>query len=137
MRDIDEIWIVEPRGITIFNISKEDNIDPVLIGGFFASLQTFIHEIGEKDLNSLALGGSQIILYKGTDEFLFIARSPKKVKQKAILAHLKKVEKRFFKKYKALLKDWDGESSAFDSFEEDIEDIFKDTPERRAAESLW
>ena len=36
MRDIDEIWIVEPRGITIFNISKEDNIDPVLIGGFFA-----------------------------------------------------------------------------------------------------
>ena len=137
MRDIDEIWIVEPRGITIFNISKEDNIDPVLIGGFFASLQTFIHEIGEKELNALALGGSQIVLYKGTNEFLFIARSQKNVKQKTIQNHLKTVEKRFFKRYKKTLEDWDGESGQFRIFESDVEDIFKDTPERRAAESLW
>ena len=137
MRDIDEIWIVEPRGITIFNISKEDNIDPVLIGGFFASLQTFIHEIGEKELNALALGESQIVLYKGTDEFLFIARSQKNIKQKTIQNHLKTVEKRFFKRYGSILKNWDGESGQFRIFEGDVEDIFKDTPERRAAESLW
>ena len=68
---------------------------------------------------------------------MFIARSQKKIKQKIIQNHLKKVEKRFFKKFGAILKDWDGESSQFNTFEEDIEDIFKDTPERRAAESLW
>ena len=137
MREIDEIWIVEPRGITIFNISKEDNVDPILIGGFFASLQTFITELGEKELNALALGNSQIIIYKGKEEYLFIARSQKKIKQKKVQEHLKKVEKRFFKKYGAILENWDGESSQFKTFEDDIEDIFKDTPERRAAESLW
>ncbi|MHA1786082.1 MAG: hypothetical protein ACTSVY_13835 [Candidatus Helarchaeota archaeon] len=138
MRNIDEIWIVDSSGITLFNLSKEENIDPILIGGFFSSLNTFVSELGEKRLNSLSLGDSKITIYQGKRDFMFISRSRKEVKDKNIIENLKTVEKRFFKLYgKKLGKKWDGNTSYFKNFADFVEDIFKDTPERRAQESLW
>ena len=137
MRDIDEIWIVYPGGITLFNQSKEDNIDPTLIGGFFSSLNIFIEQLGEKKLNSISLGDSRITIYQGKHDLMYISRSRKGVKEKIIQEHLKTIEKRFIKLHEKNLESWDGNISYFANFGDFIEDIFKDTPERRIQESLW
>ncbi|NHI94049.1 MAG: hypothetical protein EAX96_16285 [Candidatus Lokiarchaeota archaeon] len=137
MRDIDEIWIVDGSGVTLFNISKGGTVDPTLLGGFFSSLNLFISQIGEKKLNSLSLGDSKIMLYQGKLDLMFISRSRKDVKEKEITEHLKTIEKRFIKLHEDKIKKWDGNTSYFENFGDFIEDIFKDSPERRIQESLW
>ena len=137
MRNVDEIWIVDPSGVTLFNLSKEDNIDPTLLGGFFSSLNMFIEQLGEKKLNSISLGDSKIMLYQGKFELMYISRSRKGVKEKVIQEHLNTIEKRFLKLHKDRIMSWDGNTTYFSNFGDFIEDIFKDSPERRIQESLW
>jgi len=136
MRDIDEIWIVKPGGITVFNQSK-DTIDPLLIGGFFSAIQTFVQQLGEKELKTMQLGDSKITIYIGQQGFLFISRSQKKVKEKKIFGHLKLVEAKFFEEYSDVLSKWTSDIKVFENFGAIIKEIFKDTPEKRAEKALW
>lgn len=136
MRDINEIWIIKPGGITLFNMSK-DSIDPVLIGGFFSAIQTFVEQIGEKELRTLQLGDSKITIYHGRDGYLFISRSEKKSKDKKIMESLRMVEIKFFEQYSDALTRYSIDVNIFRNFGEIIEDIFKDTPEKRTQEALW
>ena len=53
MREISEIWIIAPNGITVFNLQKDSNLDAVLMGGFFSAIHNFVSEIGESELKSL------------------------------------------------------------------------------------
>ena len=137
MRDIDEIWIINPYGITLFNISKEETVDATLFGGFFTAIQNFISSLGEKELKSLELGGSKLTIYHGNQDFLFVSRSQKSIKNKRIEEHLKLVEKEFFEAFGDILKIWNGNTEIFKDFEIKIEEIFKDTPEKRAEKALW
>ncbi|MHA1266084.1 MAG: hypothetical protein ACTSRS_12705 [Candidatus Helarchaeota archaeon] len=136
MRAIDEIWIVKPGGLTIFNKSK-NTIDPILIGGFFSAIQTFIEQIGETELKTLQLGDSKITIYQGRQGYLFIARSGKKPKDHKIIASLKLVEAKFFEHYGKYLNESFSDIDLFNDFSDIIEEIFKDTPEKRAEEALW
>ncbi len=136
MRDIDEIWIVKPGGITVFNQSK-DEVDPILIGGFFSAIQTFVEQLGEKELKTMQLGDSKITIYNAKQGYLFISRSQKKIKDKKIITHLKLVETKFFEEYGDILESWTSDVNAFQNFGEIIEEIFKDTPEKRAEKALW
>jgi hypothetical protein len=136
MRVIDEIWIIKPGGLTIFNMSR-DSIDPILIGGFFSAIETFIEQLGERELRTMQLGDSTITLYHGRDGYLFIARSGKKSKDKKILEYLKLVETRFFEQYGAELEKYAADIDVFQNFGAVIEEIFSDTPEKRTEEALW
>jgi hypothetical protein len=136
MRAIDEIWIIKPGGLTLFNLSK-DQIDPILIGGFFSAIQTFVEQLGEKELRTLQLGDSKITLYLGRDGYLFISRSGKKTKDKKIMDSLRIVETKFFEQYGDALARYSVDVDIFRDFGEVIEEIFKDTPEKRTEEALW
>ncbi|MHA1299206.1 MAG: hypothetical protein ACTSO9_07225 [Candidatus Helarchaeota archaeon] len=137
MREIDEIWIIEQSGLTLFNLSKEDSLETAMIGGFFAALQSMLESIGEKQIKSIILGESKIIIYNGSKGLLYISRSKRSVKDKNIEQHLKLVEKKFIEEYEDKLDPWDGNLDYFKGFGQKIEDIFKDTPEKRAEKALW
>ena len=137
MRAIDEIWIIKPGGLTIFNLSKEDAVDPILIGGFFSAIQTFAEQLGEKELKTLLFGESKITIYQGMQGYLFISRSTKKVNDKIINKNLKLVETKFFEQYGGKLEAFHSDISLFSDFGAVIEEIFADTPEKRAEEALW
>ncbi|MFX1453019.1 MAG: hypothetical protein ACFFCM_19450 [Promethearchaeota archaeon] len=137
MRDIEELWIINPYGITLFNISKEETVDAALFGGFFTAIQNFISSLGEKELKALELGESKLTIYHGNQDFLFVSRSKKSIKNKRIEEHLKLVEKEFFEAFGDILKIWNGNTALFKDFEQRIEEIFKDTPEKRAEKALW
>ncbi|MHA1379525.1 MAG: hypothetical protein ACTSRG_14220 [Candidatus Helarchaeota archaeon] len=136
MRAIDEIWIIQESGLTLFNLSK-DTIDSTLVGGFFSAIQTMLGSIGEQEIKSLVLGESKIKIFNGKFGLLFVSRSKKNVKDKVIEKLLKLVETRFIEEYKDKLDPWDGDTDQFMSFGNIIEDIFKDTPEKRAEKALW
>ena len=116
MRDISEIWIIASNGITIFNQQKESNVDAVLMGGFFSAIENFISEIGEKELKSLVLGNSKIIIYHGKKDLLFISRSAQKVKEKNVIKHLRLVESKFMEMFGEVIDVWDGNTDIFENF---------------------
>ncbi len=137
MRVISEIWIIDPSGITLFNLSKEASVDAILIGGFFSAIQNFISEIGESELKSLVLGSSKIMIYHGDKDYLFISRSDLKSKEKKIINYLKLVESKFIELYGQLLINWNGDTTFFNNFGQVIEKIFEDTPEKDIESAFW
>ncbi len=137
MRVINEIWIITSSGITLFNISKDEKIDPILFGGFFSAIQTFIKELGEKELKTLVLGDSKITIYQGKGGYLYLSRSTKKIKDETIINYLKLVEMKFFEQYSDILNREIVDLSLFGSFGNVINEIFEDSPEKRTKDALW
>lgn len=137
MKDIDEIWIVHKNGLTLFNLIREDDLDPDLLGGFFSSLNSYLKVMGNKRMNSISLGRSKILLFRGTDDILFISRSHKRIKDEIITNHIKLIEKKFIEQYGNILRNWNGKIDVFERFKVDVEELIKDTPETRAKKSLW
>ncbi|NHI94164.1 MAG: hypothetical protein EAX96_16860 [Candidatus Lokiarchaeota archaeon] len=136
MREIEEIWIINESGITLFNFSK-DELDPTLFGGFISAIQNFIKEIGNQKIESIIMGSSQLTLLKSKYDLIFVARSDKKIKKKNIEKHLNTVVKSFFELYEDEVKDWDCDSTKFDDFKDVIEYIFDDKPESKFEKSFW
>jgi hypothetical protein len=137
MRVVEEIWIVNRSGITMFNLSEGDKIDPQLIGGFFTAIQQFVESLGEKNLKTIILGDSKITVYQGFNELLFITRSKKDAKDKKLISYIEFVEEQFKSEFANIIDTWDGEMEIFDSFGNKIKEIFEDTPEKRTKEALW
>lgn len=137
MRVIDEIWIINTNGITLFNLSKEDRIDPQLFGGFVSAIENFIKSLGYKQINSILLGESKIMFYHGDQGLIFISRSRKKVKEKPIIKGLKLVEQIFLAQYRDIIKNWKGDQNSFSKFGDIIKEIFEDKPEKLIEKSLW
>jgi hypothetical protein len=137
MRTINEIWIITSSGITLFNISKDDKIDPLLFGGFLSAVQSFIKTLGENTLKTLVIGNSKITVYQGKKGLLFVSRSPQKTKDDSIIEYLKLVETKFREQYDVILDQPIQNPTLFEKFGDIIEEIFKDTPEQRTVKALW
>ena len=137
MRMIEEIWIVHPSGITLFNLTKGDKIDPVLFGGFFSALNSFIQQLGEKKLKTIIMGDSKLTIFQGYKGILFISRSKKGIKNKLIISNLKFVEDMFKKEFQDIIDTWNGDTNIFSNFGDMIKEIFEDTPEQRTKDALW
>lgn len=137
MRDVNEIWIINPDGITLFNQSKGEEAEANLMGGFFSALQSFTEELGEQQLKSIVLGNSKFTIYQCKGGYLFISRSHNKVSEKVVEKKLKLIESKFFEKYENYLDKWDKNTDCFKDFGKIIENLFDDTVEKRAKQSIW
>ncbi|TFF96188.1 MAG: hypothetical protein EU547_06720 [Promethearchaeota archaeon] len=137
MRVVEEVWIVNPSGVTMFNLSEGEKIDPQLIGGFFTAIQQFVESLGEKNLKTIILGDSKITVYQGFKNLLFIARSKKNVKDKKLISYIEFVEEQFKLEFGDIIDTWNGATEIFDPFGVRIKEIFEDTPEKRTKEALW
>jgi hypothetical protein len=137
MRVVNEIWIITSSGITLFNLSKDEKIDPLLFGGFFSAIQSFAQTLGESTLKTLVIGNAKLTVYQGKKGFLFVSRSPQKIKDDSIIDYLKLVETKFFEQYEMILDKPIQDTNIFKNFGDVIHEIFEDTPEKRAAKALW
>jgi len=137
MRIVNEIWIITPGGITLFNLSKDETIDPLIFGGFFSAIQSFVKTLGESTLKTLVIGNSKITVYQGKEGYLFVSRSPQKIKDDSVMDYLKLVETKFFEQYGLILDGPIPDTNIFKKFGDIIKEIFEDTPEKRTVKALW
>jgi len=137
MRIVNEIWIITSSGVTLFNLSKDEKIDPLLFGGFFSAIQSFVKTLGESTLKTLIIGNAKITVYQGKGGYLFVSRSAQKTKDDSIMEYLKLIESKFFEHYEVMLDRPILDINLFKDFGKIIEEIFEDTPEKRTIKALW
>ncbi|MHA1688131.1 MAG: hypothetical protein ACTSYC_04495 [Promethearchaeota archaeon] len=119
---IEDLWIMNNNsGIVVFSRVFDEKLDSQLFGGFINAINSFSEELNKEGLSSFELSKKQFIILKEGD-FLFIASSNPKIKEKKVLSELKVIASKFFEKYSHVLKDWDNDISVFSDFEKVIED---------------
>ncbi len=126
---IDDFWIVSFSGVTLYNYSTVENKKSLLLSGFFSAIQMFANELGDKSqfISSITLGKSIINFLINNDlKLYFISKSEKKIKEKVIVKHLKKIESLFLSEFKEKVENFDGDVGVFEPFEKTFEAYFKD-----------
>lgn len=102
----------------------------MLISSFFSAIQRFNYQLGDKKnrfINSLSLGESIInFLVDIEHELYFVSKSSNKVKHKVINNHLKEIQKIFISEFNQSIKNFDGEITQFEIFEDTFENYFQD-----------
>ena len=130
-RVFHDIWILTSGGITIFNTAKENTVkndnEEQLFGMGMSSLNTFASSFSEQGLSNVELEDSRFTFLK-KNEFIFIGSSPLKVKLKKVYSELELISKSFFKSCpEDFLDNWNGDTSVFSDFGNEIKDKIKDS----------
>jgi len=123
---LQDIWILSEGGIVVFNRVFNPKINEQLFGALMTALNSFAEELTEGGPMSFELSSVRYTIFK-SNNFLFIANSSKKIKEKSIKEELKKISEKFFIKYSKTLENWDNEISVFSDFQPEIEDSLEET----------
>ena len=123
---LQDIWILSEGGIVVFNRVYNPKINEQLFGALMTALNSFAEELIEGGPMSFELSSVRYTIFK-TNDFLFIANSNKKIKEKRVKEELQKISEKFFIKYAEPLENWDSEISVFSDFEPEIEDSLEET----------
>jgi len=114
LKALEDLWILTETGITLYTKAKEGKINEQLFGALMSAINSFAEGMG--GLSSLEISKKRVSIIK-KKEFLFIASSLLKTKEKRVLKELEEVSKKFFEKYSEKLKNWDMDISIFSDFE--------------------
>jgi len=128
---IQDLWILQQSGVVVYNRVFDSKVNEQLFGGLMSALHAFATELSSGGLTNFELSSIRFIILKD-NEFLFVANSAKKVKEKKVQEELRKVADRFFDKYPVdwFKNDWDGDVSYFTDFEEAIGEHLEDPIKR-------
>jgi len=126
MHGLIKLWIIEKEsGILIFEQVFEEIqiIDSDLISGFFVAMMSFAQETTNQEIEFIQL--KQIrISFKLLYRFIFAIATEHDVEYEETEEFLKKIHERFESKYKNVLQQgFVGETSIFNNFAQDIEDV--------------
>ena len=101
-------------------------VDPNLFGALMSALDSYARVLADGGLSSFEIEKRRFTLLK-REGFIFIANSSRKVKEKHVLKELNSVADKFFSIYELeFLKNWNGDTSAFANFEQEIKDSLKE-----------
>ena len=121
-------------GIVVFKRVFDEKVNEQLFGALMSALNSFAQELSSGGLTNFELSSIRFTILKGKDknqDFLFIANSAKKVKEKKVQDELKEIADKFFLKYSNVNWDnWDGEIDIFTNFEKNIEVHLEDPIKR-------
>ena len=121
-------------GIVVFKRVFDEKVNEQLFGALMSALNSFAQELSSGGLTNFELSSIRFTILKGKDknqDFLFIANSAKKVKEKKVQDELKEIADKFFLKYSSVNWDnWDGEIDIFTNFEKNI-DVHLEDPIKR------
>ena len=128
---IQDLWILQQSGVVVYNRVFDSKVNEQLFGGLMSALHAFATELSSGGLTNFELSAIRFTILKD-NEFLFVANSAKKVKEKRVQEELGKVADRFFNKYPLdwVKNDWDGDISYFTDFEEEIGEHLEDPIKR-------
>ena len=123
---VQDIWILNESGIVVFSRVFNPKVNEQLFGALMTALNSFASELAKGGLTSFELSAIRFTIYKDKD-FLFVANSAKKVKEKKVQDELQIIAEKFFDKYSDILASWDSDVNVFANFNDDIEDSLEDT----------
>jgi len=124
LKAIQDLWILTNTGVVLFNRVFDIQLKTQLFGALMSALNSFAEQLAEGGLSNFELSDKRFIIMKKKD-FLFVANSLKKIKEKKVIEQLGKISNRFFDKYSDILINWDNDISSFSNFEKDIEDTLQ------------
>ncbi len=92
-----------------------------------SALNSFAEEIAKGGLSNFQLSNKRFSIRK-RNNFIFVASSNPKVKEKKAISEMENIIEKFFDKYpEDILTNWDSDVSIFENFEESIEDSLEST----------
>ncbi len=124
MKVIQDLWILTNTGVVLFNRVFDIQLKTQLFGALMSALNSFAEQLAEGGLSNFELSDKRFIIMKKKD-FLFVANSLKKIKEKKVIEQLRKISNRFFDIYSDILINWDNDISFFSNFEKEIEDTLQ------------
>ena len=116
----DDLWILTGSGVVVFDHVVDVQLKSQLFGALMSALNSFAEQLAEGGLSNFELSEKRFIIMK-KNEFLFVASTTKKVKEKTVINQLENIANTFFEKYSDILKNWDQDISVFSDFKEEIE----------------
>ena len=124
MKVIQDLWILTNTGVVLFNRVFDIQLKTQLFGALMSALNSFAEQLAEGGLSNFELSDKRFIIMKKKN-FLFVANSLKKIKEKKVIEQLRKISNRFFDIYSDILINWDNDISFFSNFEKEIEDTLQ------------
>ena len=125
MKIIQDIWILDKAGVAIFHRAFEKTISPQMFGAMMSALHMFAEELTEGGLSNFELNERKYTIIKKSG-LLFVVNSSKNHKQKKVNRELERISKKFLKLYSEQLKNFKGETGAFEEFTSVIENALED-----------
>ena len=116
----DDLWVLTSSGVVVFDHVVDVQLKSQLFGALMSALNSFAEQLAEGGLSNFELSEKRFIIMK-KNEFLFVASTTKKVKEKTVINQLENIANTFFEKYSDILKNWDQDISVFSDFKEEIE----------------
>ena len=124
---IQDCWILTSDGISVFSRLHDESLNEQLFGALMSALNSFAEEIAKGGLSNFQLSNKRFSIRK-RNNFIFVASSNPKIKEKKAISELEVIIEKFFSRYpEDLLTNWDSDVSIFSNFEENIEDSLENT----------
>ena len=122
---IRDIWILSDGGHLLYKRIFDEKIDVQMYGSLMSALNSFALQIMEGGLKSIILDFIRFTVLK-VNNFLFVANSPNKVKEKKVQDELKNISSKFFKLYSLdwFEHEWDNDLKYFKDFGREIKNSF-------------
>ncbi len=133
---LKDLWILTSTGVVLYSRVKDEKINPQLFGGLMSALNMFAEKLSEGGITNFELSNLKFIVVKRRD-FLFIASTSTKIKEKKAEEELKKIGDLFFKRYHQEVLTWDNDISVFSDFGFVIEGSLEKKSTDKMKEAFW
>jgi len=121
---VEELWIFAADGVSIFSYTPKSNTTPRLLSGFLLAMENFGSELGVEKIRAIKIGNYNFQYYKEADDSIFmVGRSNVKHKLDLVEEIIKKIFNNFMTKYQTQLKNFEGETTPFEEFVEDLKNM--------------
>ena len=133
---LNDIWILTQNGVTVYSRVQDPRINPQLFGAIMSALNSFAEQLSNGGITNFELSKIRFTILKKKD-FIFVANSSNKAKEKKVLNELSRVAQKFFKLYsEEILDKWDNDINIFANFQNEIKDSLEETT-KKIQKAFW
>ena len=132
---IQDLWILTDSGVTVYSRVYDTKVNDQLFGALMSAINQFAETIVEGGISNFELKNKKFTIIQHNN-FLFIANTPSKEKEKKIKQELERISDKFFELYGEKLLNWDCDVSIFSDFEKHIEDSLKNAI-KKFQDTFW
>ncbi len=121
---IQQIWIINKAGITLYNQSIEDKIDPskkAMMGSFLSGINQMAKNIEMGEFKTIKVGETRITFTSYKTELLFVGQSSTKIKENKVIQYIEKLKEQIIEHLGEKLNNWDGNADIFDEIDKFID----------------
>ena len=121
---VKEFWIFTNEGVAIFSYTPKTNTTPHLLSGFLIAMDNLGSELKVDQIKTIKIGFEYFAYYKEKEHPIFIVgRANVKFQLDIIEKIIKTIYMRFWTTYKKFLENFDGDTSKFDPFINNLKDL--------------